>query len=203
VRGRHDDGPPHALKWTSIFLCPSTGEVFPSGRYGDVPTYVVRAAPDPASSFAVVWFGKKTLAEHAAACRALDCIRFREASAASYSSSYERIGLDEPYMAPMMTVPSHVPIKQRMDIQQHQSQILQLNPPPTAGSTESIEDQHVKDKLQQMRLSSASPSAPPLLPSSIPVRPTATAATTSATTTAKHSTPIPDKTLHDDIFGDA
>jgi hypothetical protein len=180
---RNDGGPPHALKWTSVFLCPSTGEVFASARYGPEAQYVVRDG--------VAWFGKKTMAEHGAACRALDCLRLREASSpGSVATAVPRMGPDQPYLAPSFAVPPHAPAKQRMDIEHQQSQILQIPssaagmPGPTApGAGGVFDDQRVKSQLQEMKLSSSPPRQMP------PAR-------------GGPARAGGGKALHDDIFGD-
>jgi hypothetical protein len=74
----NDQGPPHELKWTGIFVCPLTGEVFCSGRFGDARYYSVTINDDDNGSF-VVWYTKKTLAEHGAAARCHDCLVWRDA----------------------------------------------------------------------------------------------------------------------------
>lgn len=60
----------HQLKWTSVFVCPCTGELFLSGRY-----------PCTEAEREVVgklcWYTKKVHAEHAAAACALECWSFR------------------------------------------------------------------------------------------------------------------------------
>lgn len=53
----NDGGPPHALKFTCLFVCPLTGEIFPSARYGDsADLYVVKA--DEKTGADVVWYSK-------------------------------------------------------------------------------------------------------------------------------------------------
>lgn len=51
----HDDGRPHLRRFTAVFVCPVTGEVFPSGRYGDDPS-VYELRRDEATGADVIWF---------------------------------------------------------------------------------------------------------------------------------------------------
>lgn len=71
-----------ALRYTSAFICPISKEVFLAGRYG--------------SNFEkdglICWYAKKLTAEHAAAARAWDCLRFRD-----QGPVIAQIGLDRPY----------------------------------------------------------------------------------------------------------
>jgi hypothetical protein len=52
----NDGGMPHLQKFTCIFCCPLTGEVFASGRYGDPLLFDVQ--PDEATASDVVWYSK-------------------------------------------------------------------------------------------------------------------------------------------------
>jgi len=85
----HDGGPPHQLKFTSIFCCPATGECFPSGRYGSTALHQV-------DERGTVWYTKKALAEHGAAARAFDCLSLRDCAVGMVP---ELIGDDTPYIA--------------------------------------------------------------------------------------------------------
>jgi hypothetical protein len=128
----HDNGPPHLMHYTSLFICPMTGEAFGSGRYGDEKHYKT----DTTVSSNIVWYKRKALAEHGAAARAFDCLVFREAHAAgnttpgSLTTAEYRIGKDEPYLAAAATtaknissiaaflaVPSHVPSHLRAEVE--------------------------------------------------------------------------------------
>jgi hypothetical protein len=110
----HNGGQAHSLKWTSIFVCPITGELFVSGRYsgGDYTT----------TSDGTVWYSKKLHAEHAAAARVYDCMTFRYPTL-PLSSSVESLGQDIPYAATgaMFTVPPGIPsnIADKIRIQQN------------------------------------------------------------------------------------
>lgn len=76
----NNGGKPHELKFTCIFHCPLTGECFPAGRFGDPRFYVVEQMRNHAGqTVEVIWYTKKTLAEHGAACRTMDCLQYREA----------------------------------------------------------------------------------------------------------------------------
>jgi hypothetical protein len=96
----HNSDAPHLLKFTSIFVCPLTGECFASGRYGDPAFYYqhsTRNATSGSSAF-VTWYSKKTLAEHGAAARAFDCIASREyAGDKGIGMQPETLGADVPY----------------------------------------------------------------------------------------------------------
>ena len=52
----------HQLKWTSVFVCPKTAELFLSGRYPGALSEQTNG---------LWWYTKKTQAEHAAAARVL------------------------------------------------------------------------------------------------------------------------------------
>jgi hypothetical protein len=112
----HNGGQAHSLKWTSIFVCPITGELFLSGRYAG-GEYTTTAASD-----GMVWYSKKLHAEHAAAARAYDCMTFRYPTL-PLSSSVESLGQDIPYAATnaMFTVPPGIPsyIADKIRIQQN------------------------------------------------------------------------------------
>jgi len=127
-----DGAMPHVARFTSIFLCPLTGETWSSGRYGDnsqdVHFYQVRH--DPVTKAEIVWYKKKMWAEHAAAARALDCIMLREFStdkhslhnSKTHSKLPSRLAVEEPYMtmqeAPLM--PSSMPFYIQNRIEQVQ-----------------------------------------------------------------------------------
>jgi hypothetical protein len=54
-----DSGPPHRRRFTSLFVCPLTGEIFASGRFGGMdqpPTYHI--TKDLQSGCDVVWYSK-------------------------------------------------------------------------------------------------------------------------------------------------
>jgi hypothetical protein len=101
----HDSGPPHLLKFTSIFCCPLTGECFASGRYGDPAFYYQHSSTSASGSSAfITWYNKKALAEHGAAARAFDCIASRENVG---DEGIETLGTDRPYpyeQSPHMSV---------------------------------------------------------------------------------------------------
>lgn len=75
---------PSFLRFTAIFLCPITNEAFLAGKYGD--TYEQHSC--------LVWYKRKTLAEHAAAARAYDCFMLREQFVTD-----GQLGIDPPYSA--------------------------------------------------------------------------------------------------------
>lgn len=76
------------MKFTSVFVDPTTGELFRSGRYGpeDNPMYQEQNG--------FVWYAKKMFAEHGAAARAHDCLEYRRARD---GNQYPFIGNDTPY----------------------------------------------------------------------------------------------------------
>jgi hypothetical protein len=149
----HDNGPPHLIHYTSLFICPMSGEAFGSGRYGDAKHYKTDAH-DPN----VVWYKRKALAEHGAAARAFDCLVFREAQAAAGTSAPGptmaefRIGKDEPYLAAtpavpngsslaaFLAVPSHVPSHLRPEVEQNIRQGQAHAPPTTTNNNKDDDD---------------------------------------------------------------
>jgi hypothetical protein len=66
----HDGGPPHALQWTSCFVCPLTGELFFTRPFG--------ANLEFRDEQGLIWYKKKTSAEHGAAACAYDCLTYRD-----------------------------------------------------------------------------------------------------------------------------
>jgi hypothetical protein len=84
----HDGGRDHDRRFTCIFLCPLSGERYPSCAYGQTDSYEVRV--DDETGARVVWYKQKMAAEHAAAARASDCLCLRYGSPA-------RLGNDPPY----------------------------------------------------------------------------------------------------------
>jgi hypothetical protein len=123
----HNSGPPHLLKFTSIFCCPLTGECFASGRYGDAALYQhTSATATEGGSINVIWYNKKTLAEHGAAARAFDCIAHRECAGENAGDMIpESLGADVPYayaQSPPFT--STVPDNIRQAIRQAQQGIF-------------------------------------------------------------------------------
>ena len=103
----HNNGPPHELKWTSVFVCPITGEFFWSGRFGDARYYNVTIRDDGSI---VVWYTKKTLAEHGAAARCYDCTLWRDEQVRHSMQPLVYLGLDPPYnMDRAMGMPESAP----------------------------------------------------------------------------------------------
>jgi hypothetical protein len=91
---------PHELKFTAAFLDPLTGEVFFSGRFGDPKCYQTeKAINNEGKEVEVVWFTTKKLAEHGAAARCYDCLRYREAlqQGSHAVQALARLGSDTPY----------------------------------------------------------------------------------------------------------
>ena len=67
----HNGAEAHLLQWTSVFVCPWSGELFLSGRYPNAPTEQM------VCHNGLYWYTKKMHAEHAAAAHALDCWSIR------------------------------------------------------------------------------------------------------------------------------
>lgn len=125
----HDSGQAHMLKWTSVFVCPITGELFPSGKYAGSTASVNPPPP-------CLWFVKKTQAEHGAAARAYDCLAYRDHAKATASASANGllsvpvlIGLEEPYLEnrAVFTLPEGVPPEVRQNILAQQGEIRRAN----------------------------------------------------------------------------
>eukprot|EP00540_Astrosyne_radiata_P003623 CAMPEP_0116823888 /NCGR_PEP_ID=MMETSP0418-20121206/1091_1 /TAXON_ID=1158023 /ORGANISM="Astrosyne radiata, Strain 13vi08-1A" /LENGTH=485 /DNA_ID=CAMNT_0004452197 /DNA_START=154 /DNA_END=1611 /DNA_ORIENTATION=+ len=93
----NDGGLPHQLKFTSIFVCPLTGEIFCSGRHGSgSATNNYTTTTDEQTGATIVWYSKKTLAEHGAAARAYDCFSYRQHFGTGIRSVH--IGSETPYL---------------------------------------------------------------------------------------------------------
>jgi hypothetical protein len=54
----NDGGRPHELKFTCLFVCPLTAEVFSSGRYGSNSDLFVVRADEEATGADVIWYSK-------------------------------------------------------------------------------------------------------------------------------------------------
>ena len=133
----HDSGQGHMLKWTSIFVCPMTGELFCSGRYfGAIATTTLTAAAN-SRPLPLLWFAKKTQSEHAAAARAFDCLVYRDhARTAAADSGLQSlpvtptIGLEKPYLEShaVYALPDHgIPSDFRQTILAQQEEIRRIN----------------------------------------------------------------------------
>lgn len=73
-------GEAHIPSWTSVFVCPFSGEVFKAAPYRNAV-----ASPCPNGS-SLVWFSGKKQAEHGAAALAYDCLVHRNVSHQSSKS---------------------------------------------------------------------------------------------------------------------
>jgi len=71
-------------RYTSVFCCPHTKELFTSGRGHDSIQYSLDGI--------FVWYSTKKMAEHAAAARALECFLYRQ-----HESQAAKYLLDDPY----------------------------------------------------------------------------------------------------------
>ena len=90
-----DGGPPHCKRFTSVFVCPISGEAFPAGRHGDLSSYILKND--------IYWYSKKKSAENGAAARTFDCFEFRKAR--EENETYSFIGFDKPYGKNDYTLP--------------------------------------------------------------------------------------------------
>ena len=111
-----DNGDDHHMLHTSVFTDPTNGtERFTCGCLngnGKTPLYEITSEADSNGELVdVVWYRKKKDAEHAAAARALDCIRLRE----SGSSLLPRLCSDDPYTS-AIDAPS-LPLRFQLDIE--------------------------------------------------------------------------------------
>jgi len=89
----------HELKFSAIFVCPISCEAFLAGRYGY--SYEEEGS--------IIWYSKKSLAEHAAAARAYDCFILRESNSAT-TPQRKQLGRDQPYHVHNTTLlPREVP----------------------------------------------------------------------------------------------
>jgi hypothetical protein len=64
----NDRGPPHLLQWTSVVFVEA--HAYASGRFGTTKCSV--------DDNTVVWYSKKSLAEHGASARAFDCLLYQD-----------------------------------------------------------------------------------------------------------------------------
>jgi hypothetical protein len=73
-------GPSHERYFTCVFTCPSSGEKFMCGTFGDKDKIKItqEKVKDRDDLVTVIWYRKKKDAENAAAARALDCFSYRE-----------------------------------------------------------------------------------------------------------------------------
>jgi hypothetical protein len=111
------DGNPksHLLLWTSVFVCPLSGEIFLSGEWpgNDVvlkPTNVVESTrhihnltkmnvdesiitSTPVTTQQIRWMKKKKVSEHGAAAWAYDCFQHRHKQSAVVHRSMDNMGI--------------------------------------------------------------------------------------------------------------
>mmetsp|Transcript_6262 Transcript_6262/g.11840 ORF Transcript_6262/g.11840 Transcript_6262/m.11840 type:complete len:243 (+) Transcript_6262:94-822(+) len=73
-------GPDHERYFTCVFTCPSSGEKFTCGTFGNeaIKKTTEEKVKDGDDIVTVIWYRKKKDAENAAAARALDCFSYRE-----------------------------------------------------------------------------------------------------------------------------
>jgi hypothetical protein len=121
-----DDQPSHVRKWTALFVCPITAELFFAGRYAPECSTTDRS---------LVWFAKKATAEHAAAARAFDCFQYRNRITPTDPVVEERapIGLETPYFQPILELPPDLGIpsdvRQKIMVQQEEIRSMHGLPP--------------------------------------------------------------------------
>ena len=124
----HDSGPPHNLNWSSVFVCPLTREVFLSRVY-------TGSGPKPQGTRSekdgLVWFKKKSLAEHGAAATAYDCCVFRDYIAAinpAQAPYCTLVAHELPYHRPerFTELPDVVPESIRKQVERQQAEIMKV-----------------------------------------------------------------------------
>ena len=108
-------GPKNSLLWTSIFVCPYSGECFASGAllHGTPP---VRDPRVPGN-----WYVTKKSALKAAAGRALDCFRFRDDTGATSLYCNEAPYGKDLLLRRTLDIPLHVPAEHVLEIRQLQN----------------------------------------------------------------------------------
>ncbi|KAL7574521.1 hypothetical protein ACA910_015877 [Epithemia clementina (nom. ined.)] len=94
----------HKKLFSSVFVDPSSGECFPSGRYGGESDFVLESL-DPGLT-PTVWYFTKKAAESGAAARAYDCLLYREAI--KKGQEYQPICLDMPSLH-RLPIPQSMP----------------------------------------------------------------------------------------------
>jgi hypothetical protein len=105
----------HMRKHTCVFVCPITYERFTAGRHGDSSKYIV-------DDKGIVWYTKKTLAEHGVAARRYDCYVYRKHCTLGRKADPQcNFGSDAPYqlgLGPPILVPPEVEESIEAEIQQ-------------------------------------------------------------------------------------
>ena len=105
------------LRFTAIFVCPITKEVFLAGRYGD----------SGEQDGGIWWYPNKNTAQHAAAARAWDCWNVREGR-----HHKKRLSIETPYSKqeapelPMSQFPPNIR-EQIQEIQKEQAKLEEEN----------------------------------------------------------------------------
>jgi hypothetical protein len=110
-----DNGAPHLRKHTCVFVCPETYERFPAGRHGEELSNKNSKNPitfTVVEEDGIVWFTRKTEAEHGAAARRYDCYHYRKFLALNPQAVPQKHwGLDDPYQqgqGPSITFPQYI-----------------------------------------------------------------------------------------------
>lgn len=111
-------GPQNSLQWTSIFVCPDSGECLASGAmlHGTPP---LRDPQEQGN-----WYLKKKCAVKAAAGRAVDCFRYRDPS--NPTGAVSLYCMEAPYgkdllLRRYLDIPFHVPAEHVLEIRQLQN----------------------------------------------------------------------------------
>lgn len=126
VRATHyhswNDGNPksHLLRWTCVFVCPMTGEVFTAGAWPDHSATV--------DSSTVRWLATKAAAKHGAAAWAYDCFHFRQGPARVVS-----LGSEEPYLESTFELNASVPADIRTRVHRQQLDVPRAAAAETAA----------------------------------------------------------------------
>ncbi|GAX20382.1 hypothetical protein FisN_9Hh095 [Fistulifera solaris] len=121
----HDGGPPHALQWTSCFVCPLTGDLFLTRPFG--------ANLDFLEKEGLIWYKKKVSAEHGAAACAYDCLTYRDFQSINPAVPPFRLLLAEGEMAQARTsLPVSVPSHVQMRVEELQAAAVHRRTPPSS-----------------------------------------------------------------------
>lgn len=133
----HDSGPPHALQWSSCFLCPLTAELFLSKPFRGTDGHTGKFVPSGCGSEPLWYFPKKISAEHGAAACAYDCWAYRDLAlvvAAQQQIQLEpkaMLMMDEfqPYLQSLYgdEIPISIPTQTRIKIEEQRQVILARN----------------------------------------------------------------------------
>lgn len=121
----HDGGPPHALQWSSCFICPLTAELFLTRPY--------EANRDCKEENGLIWYKKKTSAEHGAAACAYDCLTYRDFLSINPTVPPFKLLLAEGELAygveqAKTSLPSGAPSRVREEVEEQRAVVLAKRP---------------------------------------------------------------------------